>query len=790
MWTIDGIPLNGSSGMALASAELGTGMADRAVVTSVQSWGTSQLALGSWVTLAQDGQAILHGQVVGAEPYAQGGGAQGLRYEIVNAWGVLETVVYKQRFSYATSFAARVTRWRSKVWLGVAENGDRLDTRETILRICDYAATMAGVPMDVSAFGWGTMVPVTQAVDTTCAALILQILRWHPNVVPYWRYSFGGATLHLRQLGSLDGVSLVVSNASLGAAQPISAEVRPRPDRVPPCVIVKYERANEFTDPDSGTVQLIEMHEEKAGGGSEHAPGAMCYTIELPGIRSQAIVQPVRTRSIPGEFGEGVEDEEGGPVFDMKKAVKWCQCHIPAIRGLDPEAMELVEHLRAFDDSTAEAEADDDEGGGGDDEEDDEEDVPPLPPRGTPQNFVNDEPVEEEGEGPEEYPEDYPRELVEGTLQEWMVGVKSRPMCSRVVLKWKGSEEADEDEDQLEQAKLFFGADLEGERMGYIRYVATDATTRRYRGTGSYVQPEAWPSGLASALYANLSTLRYEGSVTVRRDDALLTVLPGMMLTLTGKTGSGPVTRVSIEGGVMRTSISFGWPGHLSAQDLFELQRASRVNEVHASYDERRMRKAVPGGGANTVEGTLRSVRTDVQMDSPKQINGHVWRMRIITEDDTTRLEVAEPGWFNGVYPRLEGGGRINDVPAPTVEVSDTGTVQVWLRVKVQHQVEKGYVYATSISDDEGSEADGGRAVYLEVGDSIPESGNTEGSESWDEEAEDVERTGTVEAEYCVPLATIVDGRIQPQPVRNSIAARWCPSGMLDAKATMVLGGV
>lgn len=580
-WTIGTIPLDGTQGFVLASVELTSGGADTAVLETADGWsGAATLDVGSYYALKQGGTTVLYGKVVSCDPQAQGGGRSGLRYVLANPWWDLERLVYRQPFQYRTALGLE-EKWRSKVWLGTDDSGAREGTKPAVQRILDFAITTCSVPMSYSLGEWGVLAPVTEATDQTCAALILQLLRWHPNVQIFWRYTDGTATLHCKKLSELAEVVVASSNASAGAPQPVQCEVVPRTDLVPPCVVVKYERLNEFDDGEGGTSIFIEHHEDKAGAGSEMSPGALIYTIELQGVRSSAVVQPVRTRTVPAEFADDSDPDTPSSAV-MQSTARWYQSHVAPLKLLPRALLRVDEHVLAFDTSETVEGAD-------------PEDAPEPPPEGE--------------------IEDYPRELVEGTIQEWMTGIKATPMIARGKFKFLG-DEGDLTADQLRAARLVFGHGLSGTATYHVRYMGTDATTRRYRTLAGWSAAEAWPTGLAAAIYSELSTVRHEGRITLRGGTTPLTLLPGHRATLSGgPDASGPVQRVSLDPATRRSSATFGWPGHRSAQDIHELQRASRANAMSATYDAERKSaaKAASSANSNAVPGALRSPRSDVQ---------------------------------------------------------------------------------------------------------------------------------------------------------------------------------
>lgn len=131
----------------------------------------------------------------------------------------------------------------------------------------------------------------------------------------------------------------------------------------------------------------------------------------------------------------------------------------------------------------------------------------------------------------------------------------------------------------------------------------TDARNGTYRRLTSMVPSDPIPTGVAAKLYAQLSILHFEGSVSIVEGEPADTLRPGKVLNLTGGRAEWATMRAQIQQveediDAGRTTARFGPPEHLTPQDFAELIRANRrrnnvVNSGHLSGNP---------GGSNTFD--------------------------------------------------------------------------------------------------------------------------------------------------------------------------------------------
>ena len=162
----------------------------------------------------------------------------------------------------------------------------------------------------------------------------------------------------------------------------------------------------------------------------------------------------------------------------------------------------------------------------------------------------------------------WPSWLVYGTITDWMVNNQGihADECHAVVL-----------------ADYTIGGTVYKDQKLTYDYIATDAETKSYTWSDNATPIEAVPTGLADMLYAALGPLHYEGSITlVDTEIGIGAAMLGKTLNLTsGKTAWATMAALII--GVReelyagRTTISYGPPPCLSAEDLMAVVRANRI---------------------------------------------------------------------------------------------------------------------------------------------------------------------------------------------------------------------
>jgi hypothetical protein len=247
------------------------------------------------------------------------------------------------------------------------------------------------------------------------------------------------------------------------------------------------------------------------------AAGVLVTSVELAGMQVQIQKQQIQTRDLP--------TTESG-------ALAYLKIKFPAIKDIADAKMDITEW------TTAVIASSDDES-------------PPI-----------DEKLVRIPGGSRS---DLPRELVKGQVTEWM-----RKKVGRVLVQMK-VEAVDATDAEKKKIKALPPS---------FTVIATNATTKTYRGISSFTAADDVPVGIAAAFYANiLNAAKFEGQITIVGEEIYPTLFHGKKLNLTGcangewTTMDAPVHRVSYDIAAGRTTVYFGPNPELSFQDFLDYLR-------------------------------------------------------------------------------------------------------------------------------------------------------------------------------------------------------------------------
>jgi hypothetical protein len=174
--------------------------------------------------------------------------------------------------------------------------------------------------------------------------------------------------------------------------------------------------------------------------------------------------------------------------------------------------------------------------------------------------------------------------------------------------------ETEDDESTL--AMLIFGPD-DSNLINYDNDVqvlsgvkGSNAVQKVYAVMSDYTEAEQPPTGLAAVLYSALSTLQYEGSWNVIRQEPAASNTMGIVLNLTGgRTEWASMNALvqeivdDLDNGI--TTYKFGPAGHLTIQDLMEQLRTTRGRTMSSKIKERQTGQPdadVVNGSGHTAE--------------------------------------------------------------------------------------------------------------------------------------------------------------------------------------------
>jgi len=192
--------------------------------------------------------------------------------------------------------------------------------------------------------------------------------------------------------------------------------------------------------------------------------------------------------------------------------------------------------------------------------------------------------VEKDEDGDPLYPiSQLPRILEEGQITPWMAtgGIKAAKVTISVSVN------------SIERNPANGIVKKVANRIQTLTVVGTNATTRTYSRIelGSYI--ETVPTGIAAALYASLSILQYDGSITYIGADPDLSYRPGQKFNiLNGRpewaTMDAIIQRVALSTADGSTTITFGPARHLSPDDMVALLKRIRTRNLVTGHISRR----------------------------------------------------------------------------------------------------------------------------------------------------------------------------------------------------------
>lgn len=181
----------------------------------------------------------------------------------------------------------------------------------------------------------------------------------------------------------------------------------------------------------------------------------------------------------------------------------------------------------------------------------------------------------------------YPHELLEGSIQDWMLEETTGHNYSLHAVETKVSVEATYDQ-------IVDGKTIKVKGRKYTATITTtDATTRSYsRFSETLSGGEYYPSGLAASLYAAGSKTWWDGQVVISGAECQLGIFPGQALNiLNGKaewaTMAARIVAVQHNLDTGRTSIQVGPPRQMTLGDLADQLRRNRRRNTPISTNAR-----------------------------------------------------------------------------------------------------------------------------------------------------------------------------------------------------------
>ncbi|GEM_PF-1188597 len=631
------------------------------------------LSIGGACSIERDGSPWFAG-VVTKSPARGSGAAESQACKISGPWWYLEKLVFHQSWNVMTGSGSPpvysiVSTPRTRLILGQDISGNPISINDQITEILNWAVEKCGVPIAIGDINVSTVCPpANERVNITCAEAIKAVLRWTPDAIGWWDYSQAAPRLNICRASALGAVNVPLQSPWTGLA------ITPRQDLVCPSVCINYEQTV-TVDTDAYTT-LVQDYQPDGATGLE--VGALCATIELSGPATSYQHQPVVTRPVPGSSNsedDGGDDNPEDGAGNPTGCLSWWRSRKPWMRQYQKADgsmatipvgdISIVANTHAVDLDAADAA---DAGNNSDDPNSAAETAPdstPAPP-----------------DAPGDISE-VTRELVSGALCDWMQ-VKAAPATAYAWATYTPQNTPDP------AVAALFGA---SNALPLIwNYTATDAVSQTYRCLNGYNVGEAVPTGVAAMLYAAVSILYYEGSVTSEEAEVGGAIGLGNAINLTGGrsewTGmNAPVQTVTEDVDAGRTEIGFGPASHLSPRDLVELLRGARRRKPSARGNGGERKTSAPTNRANVTGASRTPTGNTPPLPAPSAAGPVPFQVLDATDAGGPKVRVVfgtispQGAALGGGVNAWPGGMTVGDDPQYILPVSGTGVVYLGVSV-------------------------------------------------------------------------------------------------------------
>ena len=376
-WTVNGSSADTLGLRVTAGAFRTQGASTMTLQRAVDFDEAAALEFGDAVILAHGGTKFFQGKVSGSGAGAAGP-EEGQQIEVVDAWQELEDTIYQEPWAYGANSnlvhyprAVLGLRWVTNAW-------QRCTVGAQIAEVLAFAFN-SGVDITVGSIPAGeTMLPA-EVMNASCAEVIRQCLRYHPDWIPWINHGTTPPTFNVTAVASLGAVTINLEGGTVD-----SFTCTDRSDMLPDSVRIVYEYASEV----DGAVYRSILADKYPADGPEAGPRVISAVIPLAGVNMQTQKSRIQTRTIPD-----------GPTATGVKA--WLKLHFPDLQEFaddDIEVTTLTVALDAADDDTH----------------------PDAISSEAPRLTVTDA-------------SELPRELLRGQIEDWM-----RVKVGRVIVSWTG----------------------------------------------------------------------------------------------------------------------------------------------------------------------------------------------------------------------------------------------------------------------------------------------------------------------------------------------------------------
>lgn len=504
-------------GMEIVGGEFRSGAASSVTLRAAVDFDSEPLiGHGENVVIGRNGSPFFRGKVR-AVPRSASKSDEAQEFVVEDGWADLERTTYQEEWA-----AGSGSLLLPFAVLGIDDAGDRIDVGAQIAEVINFASGN-GVALTCGTMPAGMNLWPSQVTGITCAEAIRTSLRLHPDWIPWIDHTTDPPTFNVTPRASAAAVTVPIT-----ACNPI--RITEITDRIPDVVRLVFTTATVI----DGEIYRDGVIQKFPTSGADAGPGVLTTVIELAGGQMQIQKQQIQTRTIPAE-----DDHTAAASYLLEKFPQIAEIPTGHFTVTKWKTKALTEDVDKLPDP-----------------------INPEAHRLTSTSLT-----------------DLPRELVRGTVHEWM---RKKVGRVRVAMKITPTDSATtEERELLKQLPNAFSV------------VATDATTKIYKGVSQWTPPETAPDGIAQKYHETISNgCRHQGSIEVGGDVGDIN-FPGGKLNLSGgistwATMDAPIHLVQWDLKTGRTTVTFGPNADYSPQDFVEYLRLLAARPVNWwSKDER-----------------------------------------------------------------------------------------------------------------------------------------------------------------------------------------------------------
>jgi len=237
---------------------------------------------GDAVSIGRNGSLFFSGKVRQLDKAADDK-SEGHDYLVEDAWADLEKTTYQEPWHYAGGGTVLLP----VCVLGMNSSGTLMSVSEQITAVLAFAAS-AGISIQSGTFPTGMDLWPSEAHSISCAEIIRQCLRYHPDWISWIDHTTSPPTFNIKTRAAATPVSIGMTDCA-------NVKIGKRADRIPACVRICFTCSSTIDD----VVYRNYVIDKYPAGGPDSGPGVLCTDIELAGGQAAIAKQQVETYPIP-----------------------------------------------------------------------------------------------------------------------------------------------------------------------------------------------------------------------------------------------------------------------------------------------------------------------------------------------------------------------------------------------------------------------------------------------------------------------------------------------------------